>query len=115
MKNKKIKVVKYNGKLINCVTRNVLAEMCNRSVETLRQYEDKGVLPPPNIRGKPHKMPDGTRQLGNRLYTEKLATELVEVLKNVSQGVSITEQQKVAINKIFQREREFLNTPIQNA
>ena len=101
-----MQTIKINGRLFTCLTITELAERCDRSVKTFYKYEERGILPNPNIRTK------AGLQAGKRLYTTQLADKLSAVFKNIQQGVEITDSQKQKINLAFQEEREEMTKPL---
>lgn len=99
------KSVNIYGKLRKVVTIGEMAKMLNRQTITLRKYEERGILPPPNFR-MPNKKTkiESKAHLGDRLYTMELALEIKEILSTVSQGVPISDEQKRQIREAFQKE-----------
>jgi hypothetical protein len=102
------KKVLLKGKIVEVVTIGQLAEMCGRKVITLRKMEERGILPEPVIRGKSMTNKSGDKLPGKRLYSINFAKKIAEILKNVSQGVAITNEQKRQITLAYQEEKKLI-------
>ena len=91
-----------NGVEYTLVTVTELASMLGIKTNTIRVYEKRGIIPPPNIRGSEKVGPTET---GIRLYTKELAEKLVPLLGEEVRGKNYTEEDKKAIRHEFATER----------
>ncbi len=94
------KKIQLKGKIYEVVTVSGLAEICSRSVNTIRKYEERNIIPTANLRLKA-----STSKEGTRAYTKKLALRLAEILQSVTQGVKISDEQQRQIHIAFQEEK----------
>lgn len=97
------KVVKIGSVARKVVTVSGFAKLINRSVETVRKMEDRGILPPSNFRLPSSK---GGREI--RIYTVELAEEVRRIMLEVTQGREITGEQRQRIAAAFANEKEII-------
>lgn len=101
-----MKKITFKGRVLEVMTIQELAQTIGRSVKTVYKYEERGILPLANLRGKPSISKNGKRIPGRRLYTTELASKLKVIFSRVSQGVEIEGETKRLIAVAFQEERQ---------
>ncbi len=90
-----------------------MAAKCGRSKHAFTKLIDRGILPDANIRSAPTVISKGdkagTEVPGTRLYSvEYLAPGLIAFFKTVTQGKTISHDQKNEVIKLFQAEKKHL-------
>lgn len=94
------KILKVNGILVEFQTLSELAKACGKSVGTFRKYEKSGIIPPANFR-----LPVEGFTEGHRIYSTWLVNKVSAIVKEqVVNGVKISFETKVAIQKLFKEE-----------
>jgi len=97
--------VKINGKVFDVVTIQEFASECGRETNTIRRYEQRGILPQANLRTQT-KFINDKAYAGKRLYTKTLVTKIANIFLSVTQGTPITGEQKRLIAVAFQEEKQ---------
>jgi hypothetical protein len=100
---KPYKLVKMGSVVRKVVTVAGFARIINRSVETVRKMEDRGVLPPSNFR-----MPSAKDGRDVRIYTIELAEDIKVIMEEVTQGRAITGEQRQRIAAAFANEKQLI-------
>lgn len=103
------KPTKVNGVIVECVGLSALAVLSDKSVITLRQWEDKGWLPIPNIRGAATVNKNGTVP-GPRLYTIETAKKMAELIRKAKAGIAVPADIKHGLYVLIKEERELLKS-----
>jgi DNA-binding transcriptional MerR regulator len=99
-----------NGKEITFVTIAGLGKLSGKSPITLRKWEEKGWLPPVNIRGNSYTDSKGNVCEGERLYSKKYALLLAAEIKQVVRGVPVSAQVRSKLHLLMKQERaELIN------
>lgn len=102
-----IKTVVVGGVQVKCVTVRGFSRMAGVETTTIRKYEQRKILPLPNLRYPTNrKLPGST---GDRLYTIDTAKVVAFIMRlTFSQGRAIPQESLTEINKAFKEEREKL-------
>lgn len=102
--------MRVSGKVVDVYTLSEIAEMSGKSSHALRKLMERNKMPEANFRGRASTIKSGKREgetiPGSRLYTEVIVPELVEWLKGVTRGKTITPTQETVVITLFQSEKE---------
>lgn len=100
---KRIKVM-IGDKMMDAVTATGLAAMLGISPQTIRVYEQRGLLPVANYRMRPTETLFDKK--GKRLYSIELAKALVPIFqKEINRGTITPDATKQKIKDLFTNER----------
>lgn len=93
--------IKYNGRILECVTLVELAKKVGRSKHTLIMYQIREIMPYANLRFGGTKM---------QVFTMQLSTKLIPLFNRIEHGKPTPPEVIQQINQAFQEERLFINS-----
>jgi hypothetical protein len=73
--------MRIRGVLVELVTLIEIAKATGYKAASLREWEEKGWMQPPNFHTKPIVLADGSTRTGYGLYTQEFAAKMIAVIK----------------------------------